>query len=209
MKPIQLNKILFLSFLVLAGFAISSCCKNRVHGTYLIPNEAKKYLPDTNITSFEMIDNNGITDAFLLNDAIFYQPFMLYSKWGDEDKCGDAFITESFRAEYNSTINQYYFKISIRAGIDHTTIETDWGPNDRFEFYFETKEFISELKPSILLIDSMTVNQKTYSNIILFDNSSILSQIDIRTPVKFYIAGDYGLIKFETRQGIIYERVKK
>ena len=52
----------------------------------------------------------------------------------------------------------------------------------------------------------MEINGKTYTNVILFDYSKILSQISYGTPSQIYIAEKFGLIKYVSRMGSSYER---
>ncbi len=207
MKRILLNKLIALSFFAfVAGSIFSSCCSNQIHGTFYIADEVRKYMPDTNILSFNMIDQNGITDGFYINEGAWYSTHLYMSEWGEANRCGDASFSESFGVAYSSSINSNFLIISMRAYPEGTELEMEWNQMDRAVYNFQTKEVTSEQKPKIKFIESMEINGKTYTNIVLFDYRNILTKISYGTPSQIFIAEKYGLIKYNSQMGSNFER---
>lgn len=207
MRHIQLIKILssLILVLIIATF-ISSCCNNEVHGTFYISEQARKYMPDTTIQSFEMIDQNGITEGFYINDRHWYSTHLYMSQWGEPNRCGDGFATEDFGIAYSSTMNDYFLMITLRSDTDGTELELEWNQIDRVTYNIDKNEITSDQKPSIEFISSIVIDDFKYDDVILFDFQEITNEININTPQKIYIAANYGLIKYELQNGIISER---
>ncbi len=63
------------------------------------------------------------------------------------------------------------------------------------------------MTPEILFYDSLTVKGVTYRNMIEIDYSGKINEIDDFTPVKTFISGEKGLVKFIRKDGITLERI--
>lgn len=198
MKHIQ-SLILNLAFLSMIFF---TGCGGDIKGTFYISDEALKYQFDTTIVCFQMQDNNGITDEFFKNGN-FYNTHRYFSEWGTK---GEAF-GETFGVAYNSVVNNFYFSFVLRADVDYTTVDMEWNFNDILTFIFETKEVTYGTKPTISFYDSLQVRDKTYYNILEIDYTDNVHKIDEHTPVKTFIAGNVGLVKFVLREDIVFERI--
>ncbi len=209
MRHIQLNKYIVVISISIFFLILNGCCKDVINGTFYISEEARKYMPDTTIQSFQMIDQNGITDGFYINDRNWYSTHLYMNQWSEPDRCGEGFKTEDFGIAYSSTINDIFFMIVIRAQPEGTEFEIEWNQLDRIKYNFKTKEITSEQIADIQFVETIEINNKVYENVILFNLENILSDIDNQTPSKIYIAETYGLIKYETQNGIILERVVK
>lgn len=207
MKHTLLNRLTWLLFFtILVGNIFTSCCSNEIHGTFYIDDEARKYMPDTTIRHFKMLDQNGITDGFYIDETTWYKTHIYMSEWGSANRCGDASFSETFGVAYSSTMNGVFMMIVLRANPEGTELELEWNQTDRVNYNFLTKEISSEKKPSIQFIDNMEIKGKTYTKVILFDFRNILQQISYGTPKQIYIAEKYGLIKYVSQMGSTFER---
>jgi hypothetical protein len=182
-------------------FVIS--CGNKIEGTFYISEEAQKYMIDTSINSFRMLDNNGVTEEFYLDKYSWYATHHYFSEWGTD---GEAF-GEAYGVAYHSVLNDFFFMFSLRADVEYTQLEIEWNQKDRFVYAFETGKFSSEVNPLLLFYDSLTVNGVVYKDIIEVDYSKKMNEIDFNTPVKTYISGKQGLVKFQRKDSIIFERI--
>ncbi|MDR2009391.1 MAG: hypothetical protein LBQ22_02790 [Bacteroidales bacterium] len=196
MKHIQ-SIINSLFIIVILGF---SSCNNDLEGTFRLSDEAQKYLIDTTIISFRMEDNYGISEEFYQSN-IFYQTHHFFYP------LEDAFL-ENFGISYSSSINRFYFMYVLRADTDHTSMEIEWNQKDMFTMNLNTKEITYGVVPKVSFCDTMTVRNTNYYNIIEIDYTDNINKIDKDTPVKTYISGNKGLIKFIRKDGVILERVE-
>jgi len=192
----QILNLVFLSIILFTR------CGGDIKGTFYISEEALKYQFDTTIASFQMQDNHGITDEFFKNGN-FYNTHRYFSEWGTK---GEAY-GETYGVAYNSVVNNFYFSFVLRADVDYTTVDVEWNFTDMLSFKFETKEVTYGTKPAIHFYDSILVKNKTYYNILEIDYTDKLDKIDDYTPVKTYIAGNVGLVKFILKQDIVFERI--
>jgi hypothetical protein len=186
---------------------------DQLSGTFYISDNAVKYEADTTITSFKMIDNNGITEEFDLSmddmiisyDSYGYHHFFSSLNWYKKPAYGEAFIIN-----YKSVLNNYSFNYTIRATGVYTLMEIEWNniDNNIFSYYFDERKVTSTLKPTVTFLDTMEVRNVVYHNIIEIDYSKIDYLINNNTPVKTYIAGKDGLIKFERKDNVVFERIQ-
>ena len=193
-------KLLF----ILIVFVLTNNCGGDIEGVYYISDEAREYQFDTTIYSFKMVDNHGITEEFYMDQNIWYSTHHYFSEWGTDGKaCG-----ETFGVAYYSVLNDYSFMFVLRAQVEYTDMEIEWNQRDRLVYNFKTKKVTTGIEPGILFYDSLSVRDITYGNIIEIDYSYKIRDIDINTPVKTYISGEKGLIKFIRRDNIIFERTE-
>jgi hypothetical protein len=197
MKHIVFNK---LALILLGLFILGSCCKDVITGTYLIHDDYRKYIVSDSFATFNMVENNGISEGF------FSKPYISVHQWSADSKCGEGYSTEYFQMTFQSTINRFIFDYKISGDWDGTSLQLEWNQKDRVNYNFIDKTFQTEITPFVNIIDSVLVNNYYYSDVILVNYSSVLSQISSTTPLKIYLAPTIGLIKFETQQGIIFER---
>jgi len=202
MRPIRLT--IKLLYIILAGALLCSCGGDDLEGTYYLSDEAREYMIDTTVTSFRMVDNHGLTDEFYLDGYIWYTLHHYFSEWGTE---GDAF-GETFGVAYMSSVNDYSFMFVLRANVGYTELDVEWNQRDRLTYNFKSGKVTYGVVPGIMFYDTMSVKGITYSNIIEIDYSGRVTEIDDNTPVKTYISGEKGLIKFIRKDNIVFERIE-
>lgn len=190
-----------LSFTLLLMYS----CGNDIKGTFYISDKAQKYEIDTTISTINFVDNNGISESFSLDDDIWYSTHHYFTEWGTK---GEAY-GETYGLNYTSTVNRFFFMYVIRADVGYTTLEVEWNQTDRTEINFNTEQVESGVNAEITFSDSLEVNGITYRNIIELDYSGNLDAIDDDTPVKTYISGDKGLIKFSRKDGVTFKRINR
>lgn len=192
MKPIHLIiKLLCMCVLVL------SCTTDTPEGTFSLSQEAQKYKIDTTITSFQMVDKNNITEEFYLDKHISY----FHEPWENG-------LFEIYSTNYVSVINNYYFNIDLRADDIASTLSISWNYKSNLYYNFKTAEIYGEPKaPLIKLSDSIKIRNKMYYDIIEIDYTNEINKIKDEIPVKTYISGKKGLIKFIRKDGNILERI--
>lgn len=201
MKRIQLTiklLVLLLHLITLHG------CGEKIEGTFYISEEAQRYQIDTTIYSFKMVDNYGITEEFYMDKHIWYTTHHYFSEWGVD---GTAF-GETFGVAYFSVLNDFFFMYVLRADVESTDLEIEWNQRDRFVYNFGTKKVTYGVAPLISFYDSLVIRNIIYRRIIEVDYTSKLSKIDYNTPVKTYISGDKGLVKFIRKDNVVFERVE-
>lgn len=201
MKHIQL-RINILVFSFVASVLIFPSCGDDIEGTYKISGEALKYKTDTTVFSFQMIDSYGITEEFYMDTQIWYVTHNYFSEWGEK-----AYY-ETFGIAYGSVVNNYFFMFVMRAQETSTELEVEWNQKDLMNYDFGTR--MMEFEPGgmkISFYDTLQVRGVTYHDIIEIDYSASRNEIDKNTPVKTWIAGKEGLIKFERKDGVVSERL--
>lgn len=211
MKLIHLNKIIIL----LIVFYLSSCCKNEINGTFLVQEIDKKYFPDTTITSFNMIDDNGITDKFHIRNL--GNNHRLLSRHSEPNRCGDGYVVEYYNVQYFSEINNFNLGIEIKNDFDGRFLTFEWNFLFYLVYNFDTK--IAKLNypyttegetdtttyyPNIVFLDSLNVFDVVYKDVIEIDLQEIVA--DNKVPKKVYLASDTGLVQFVLKNGITYKR---
>ncbi|MFA6403330.1 MAG: hypothetical protein WCX31_17160 [Salinivirgaceae bacterium] len=196
----KIRTALLFSIFVSTGFLLA--CIDEVEGTFYISDEALKYQIDTTITSFQMQDNFGITEGFYLDQNIWYATHHYFSQVGN----GATYI-ETFGVNYYSVLGNYSFMFVLRAQVEYTQMEIEWNQTDRISYNFNSKKVESGLKANISFFDSLSVRNHTYYRIIEVDFSTIANQIGPDTPLKIFISGNDGLIKFIRKEGIVVERI--
>jgi hypothetical protein len=204
MKHTQsMNNYLRIWFILTLILVFNSCYKDP-EGYFCFSDEAAKYQIDTNILSFKMVDNNGITDGFYLDQYGWYATHHYFYQWGDNGKAFD----ETFGVMYISSVSYIDFMFVLRAHETGTELEFEWNQDDLFYYNLDSEKITSGINPQILFYDSLQVKQTIYHDILEIDYSAILNKIHKQTPSKIYLAGKEGLIKYIRQDGIVYERVK-
>ncbi len=192
-----INNALFLLTIV-----FFSSCGEKIEGTFYLTDEAKKYQIDTTITSFNMVDNYGITEEFYVDKNIWYTTHHYFSNYGN------GVTDEIFGIAYYSSLNDYSFMFVLRPDLEGTDLEVEWNQRDLLEYNFGTKKVESGTVAEVSFYDTLTVRGVKYNNIIEIDYSNTKNEIDADTPVKTYISGDMGLIKFIRKDNITMERIE-
>lgn len=203
MKHTQLKIKIILSFFLLFILVYLSACGDKIKkGHYLISEDILKYKTDTTIESFTMIDIYGISDEFVM-DKTWYSPHSYFYK------AGKGLYFESFGVAYKSVLNNYFFMFTLRASDNTTDIEVDWNYKDRIRLDYKENKLYYDFccGADLKFYDSLQVRNFIYRDIIELDYSKSINSIEEKTPVRTWISGKYGLIKFETKNGIINERV--
>ncbi|PIF05887.1 MAG: hypothetical protein CSA36_04330 [Draconibacterium sp.] len=201
MKHIQLTIKLISVFTLLI---LLNSCGEKLEGTFYISDEAGKYQIDTTITTMKFVDNLEISETFYMDQNTWYTTHHYFSEWGTNGKAWG----ETFGVAYNSTVNRFSFMFVLRADVDHTDLEIEWNQRDRLVYNFTTKSVESGVDANIKFYDTLTVRGIKYQNIIEVDYTEKINEIDNDTPVKTYISGNKGLIKFERKDKIILERTE-
>lgn len=188
-----MNRILLIiSFLFLLG-----CVKDEPIGIFNLSEEASKYKIDGEITSFKMIDNNGITDLFRQENFSLYH----HEPW-------EGGFFESYDIAYRSIINNYYFNLRLNADDYSSTMSFTWNQNNYVYYDFKYKETDSDgFKPVISFYKSMMIRGVNYKDIIELDYSKGVDKIQDNTPLKAFISGKKGLLKIVRKDGIVLERL--
>ncbi len=200
MKHIQLtNKLILISALSLL---LNSC--GDIKGVFNISSDARKYQIDTTITTLKFVDNYGISEEFFMDQDVWYKTHHYYSEWGSD---GDAW-GESYGAAYSSTVNGFFFMFGLRATVENTELEIEWNQKDRLVYNFRTKTVEYGVDAKINFYDTLTVRGIQYKDIIEVDYTEKINEIDKDTPVKTYISGNKGLIRFERKDNVILERIE-
>jgi hypothetical protein len=190
-----LNSIIIALILVLAG-----CGEDIPAGMFYLSDEARDYQFDT-VNSFKMIDNHGITEQFYALDYSFYTKHHFFAQFGPA-------LCETFGITYNSVLNDYYFSYMLRAETDYSGLRVDWNQKDWLTYNFDEDIITSTgIMPAIKFYDTLLVGGYIYNHIIEVDYTGNEHDIDEDTPVKTYISGEKGLIKFTRKDGVIMERI--
>lgn len=179
-----------------------SGCGEPLEGTFNICDEAKKYMVDTTIMSFSFVDNFGISESFYMHNRTWYEQHLYYYI------SGEAFF-QHFGVAYSSTLNDFFFMVTMRADNEDTFMEIEWNQRERFGYYFLQKKVEATPKPNMEFIDSLTIKGITYYDVIRIDYSSVSDQKDPLTPMVTYFAAKYGLVRFDINESIWLERVSK
>lgn len=180
-------------------------CGDKLEGTFYITDAARSYQIDTTIYSFKMVDNHGITDEFCMDTRVWYTTHHYFSEWGVD---GTTF-GETFGVAYRSVLNNFFFMYVLRADVENTDLEIEWNQKDRLVYNLGTKKVTTGVVPVVSFYDSLVVRSVTYRRIIDIDYTAKIDKIDVDTPVKTYISGDKGLVKFIRKDNIVFERVEK
>lgn len=196
-KPFQLiiKYLIFPLLIFLVG-----CGGENPEGVYYFSDDARNYQFDT-VNSFKMIDNHGITEQFYVDNYSWYPRHYFFDQFG-------GMYCETFGIAYHSALNDFFFFYLIRAEIDYTGLRVEWNQKDALIYNFNEKKITSTaIVPAIQFYDSLLVRDVIYSHIIEIDYTDNIDLIDENTPVKTYISGDKGLIKFIRKDEIIAERI--
>ena len=135
MNHIQLNKQIVGLIVFSFVFLLCSCEIEYIDGNkYYIVNDIRKYMVDTTQSSFNMTDNNQISETFYIDksgfnylDNPYYHYFSSFQASGYIQ--GRAFA-ESFYIAYKSELSGYDFKFEITGWMDSVTIlVVKWGEN--------------------------------------------------------------------------------
>lgn len=190
MKLIQYLIKLFITFFLIC------CVPDEPQGTFELSKEANKFKIDTTVTSFKMIDNNGITEEFYITNTYTY----FHEPWENG-------LFEHYEVEYSSVIYDLDLGIRLIADEIESSLVINWNYKDYVTFYFKTKEVYGDpITPNIKFYDSLTINNKTYFDILEINYVNRIGKLDSKTPKKTIFSGAFGLIKAELRNGSILER---
>lgn len=201
MKHIQSIIKLISVFILLI---LLNSCGGDLEGTFYISDEARKYQIDSTITTMKFVDNYGISEEFYIDQNIWYTTHHYFSEWGTD---GEAW-GETFGVAYNSSVNGFFFMFVLRADVENTDLEIEWNQRDRLVYNFSTRTVESGVDANIIFYDTLTVRGIKYKDIIEVDYSAKINEIDNDTPVKTYISGNEGLIRFERKDKITLERIE-
>lgn len=183
--------------------ALALSCGDKIVGTFYLSEEALNYEIDTTITSFRMVDNYGITEEFYLHSDSWGTNYKYLHEWGVD---GNAF-GETFYVKYYSVLNDFSMTYVLMADVDHSELEVEWGYKDFVRYNFDKKKVVHGTKAKVMFYDSLRVKDNTYGRIIEIDYTDVKDKISEDTPVRTFISGERGLIKFTLKSGITFERI--
>ncbi len=144
-----------------------------------------------------------MSETFYMDKDTWYVRHHYFSEWGTD---GEAF-GETFGVAYISTVNRFLFMFVLRADVEYTELDMEWNHKDRLVYNFADKSIENGVPARVKFYDTLTVRGVEYQDIIEIDYTNKINEIDIDTPVRYYISGSKGLIKFERKDGVILERV--
>jgi hypothetical protein len=196
-------RLFFRIAVLVSPFLLLGCWGDKIEGTFYFSDEARLYQIDTTICSFKMIDNNGITEQFYMDRNIWYTTHHYFMEWGVDGKA----FGETFGVAYISVLNDFFFMYVLRADIKDTDLEIEWNQRDRFVYNFGTKKVTDGIAPKIKFYDNLIVKGVSYNRIIEVDYTGKENLIDLHTPVKTFISGEVGLIKFIRKDNVVFERI--
>lgn len=217
MKLLLSNKTYYIFISLFIILILSGCCKNKQDTFMYISDEAKMYIPDT-CEIFYMIDNYGITEPFQLtksynyytNEENYHNFIVRYQS--DEDRCGNTTTYEYFSIEYLSSLNNFFFNISIYPNIETNMLQINWNQYIYVSYTFETgeieyqvsNEIIEENLPLVTFIDNFELKDTIMNDVMYVDFSNVENT---ETPLKIYVAPHIGLVKYILRNDVEAERV--
>ncbi len=188
---------------LMGTLTLALSCGDKIVGTFYLSEEALKYEIDTTITSFRMVDNHGITEEFYLHSDSWGTSYKYFHEWGVD---GNAF-GETFYVKYLSVLNDFCMTYVLRADVDYSELEVEWGYKDFIRYNFKDKKVVFGTKAKVKFYDSLWVKDHTYGRIIEIDYTDVQDKISEDTPVKTFISGERGLIKFTLKSGVTFERI--
>jgi len=224
MKAIKLfAKISFGIFLIF----LTACGEDHAlkKETIYIDEDNKAWLgQDTINQSFLMSDTNDIKQSFIFK----YKDDNFSQSWSSILGINtNMTFTENHYKSYENNIG-LSFSISLTAGyspfgdelfisLDQTEIAYDLKYNTITRIYTpqaylsknytETGYEIDEpIFSKAVILDSLTTNYNTYKDVLYFELIDFVNSMDDLSIVKIYIAKNIGLVKFQYKNGLYYER---
>jgi len=198
---------------------------------YYIDNINKEWLIDDSINSnFTMIDNNGISQSFNLQWIYNEMSKSVSKNFGITTLISyREYISYSYTSTYNSG-----FSISMTAATDNEDIQNgdvltanvgntafryDFTYNQVTDVYLNAGAISSiytseglqsdtEILSKVELIDTLTVNNFQYKDILHFKLNDFTDSIDNFDITEIYISKNIGLIKYKYYNDIECYRVK-
>jgi hypothetical protein len=190
------------SFIVLLLIILSNGCGDKIEGTFYLSEKSLKYQVDTTILTFQMIDEYGIVEEFSLVDP-YSMGHNYFNEWGVD---GEAF-GEVYYVEYHSVLNDYFFTYYLRADEKFTELDIEWNQQDQCRFNIANGAFEGGVRAEVSFYDSLKVGNIVYRDIIEIDFSQKKNKINEQTPVKTFLSGKTGLVKFVRKDGVVVERI--
>ena len=220
-------KLLFFS-LMLALFGCNSY-DDMITDWYYTSDELEKWIPDSTELNFIMHDQNGISRDYLnwWNNHNF--------SGGSSSFAGVTYHKSQREYYYQSFRSNYFDEYSI--SIDPAFNDDYWGEQIRFEinnvgfqydFMFEeildldvndhreslqvSSEGIesdSLFKSTFELLDSYRVGNTTYGKTFHFELLDMQQYWDEFTIIEIYYAQNTGLLRYEMKNGLVFERVTR
>ena len=220
-----MNKSIFiLPFLVLCSCGEENALKEE---TIYISKENKDWLTKDEVgSSFIMIDNNKISQGFLMSEnSSYFSPSTTSYFWVNTK----VIKTESYTQWYSSNYGQRFSYI-LTAGYTPFGDNLCVSINDilfAYDLKFKTIERINydlnykskimtdkgyeedvKIYSTVELLDTLTVNGCLYSGILHFKFEDFRDKWTQFTIRELYLAKHYGLIRYSLVNGITYERQK-
>lgn len=217
--------------IVLSAFILFACGPD--HGlkeeTFYFKEENTAWLPpDSSGDNFIMIDNNNISQSFVMlgENCEFDQT------WGGFLGINTLTTNTEYHYKNYSSSFGYSHSISLRAGWSPFGDEINISLGQMSFRYDIDEEVISDLntnfgyksmsytedgyevesvpiKSTVEILETYTTKHKQYDNVLFFDLKDFINDWESLTITKIYVAKNIGLIKFELNNGISYERKPK
>lgn len=201
-------------------------CDNAITDWYYTSDEQEKWMADSTISTFKMIDENGISREFYRSQSDhYYLGGSSYFAGIKYHKSQREYSYQRFRSNYN---DDYY--IDIHASFDDETNGGDitFSLNDtEFKYDYSFDELVrigiadttkwlrtnsagiqdDLFQSSFEFIDDYTLDGKTYDRVFHFHLDDFEEYRNPKTITDIYYAQKLGLVRFETNAGIIVNRV--
>ena len=202
MKKLLFPCLLGLAIVFSACERHRDCTKEPNSGRYALTAEAYAWLADSSHQQFTMAGENGINEPWGLTRNLH----KVYTNLVDFDACL-RYDSEYDGHLFQSAFNRWEFEMRIRQHPEDFEIEISF--RGYYLHYFlnsgKTENVSTQDGPvlsSTLMLDSVEVRGKTYFDVLLAGNAN--EAVEIR---RVWIAKGVGLIKFEERDGKIWERL--
>jgi hypothetical protein len=206
----------------------NSCGENNAlkEETIYFQEENKGWISDDSAgINFVMIDNNSLSQSFAMNDEVYE-----FSKsWGGFLGINTLMThTEYHYKSYSSSFGDYY-SVSLTAG--HEPYGDDLyidltGMAFSYDLKFETVSRLyldlhsksmlmtdkgyeqqgEEIYSTVSLVDSFRTLYHQYDSVLIFELKDFESSVNDFTPVKIFYAKNTGLIRYDLKNGVYYER---
>lgn len=224
MKTIKLYaKIGFGIFLLF----LTACGENHAlkKETIYIDEANKAWLGEDTINQpFLMSDTNDIKQSFIFK----YKDDYFNKSWGGflgintkmtfteyhyksyENNTGLSF-TISLTAGYSPFGDELYISLDqteFAYDLKYKTLTRIYTPQGYLsKIAFDTGYEIDEpIFSKAIILDSLTTNYSTYKDVLYFELNDFLNSMDDLSIVKIYVAKNIGLVKFQYKNGLYYER---
>ena len=217
------NQILFLLFCLFILFSCGPNFDSYKEYHYLNEEVKKWWVPDSAQSNFDMVcsDSSVVTFSRIFNDTTFS-----YIKMGLGFMENEKYVEESFNQSFKTSIGQDFYIYMQPAQPNRGNTINFWLYNTEFIYDADNKIITSVmtghgwewlhsspdgqqafLNSSAEILDSISIQNKLYENVLLLKINDLQSYWDSITIREFYYAQKIGLVKYILNNNKVYERV--